>query len=204
MPLTVGISGGTGSGKTTLAQRIVSAVGAPHVVLLQQDSYYRNLNEIPLDRRNQVNFDHPDAVDLELMRQHLETLLAGRSANIPIYDFVTHTRKSGTIRVDPLPVIIVEGILVLGDPGIRNLLALKIFVECDADIRFIRRLERDIRERGRSMESVIAQYLGTVRPMHLQHVAPSKTYADLIVPEGGHNAAAVDLISSKIRSMIER
>jgi uridine kinase len=204
MPITVGISGGTGSGKTTLARKVIAALGAENVVFMQQDSYYRNLSEMPVDRRNQVNFDHPDSVDLRLMHQHLEALRAGKAIDVPVYDFVTHTRKPERIRVEPLPVILVEGILILSDPGIRGLLEVKIFVECDADLRFIRRLERDIRERGRSMESVVTQYLSTVRPMHLQYVLPSKQHADLIVPEGGLNEIAVDLIASKIRSMVEK
>ncbi len=202
MSITVGISGGTGSGKTTLAREIVSALGSENVVLIHQDSYYRNLNEIPVEDRNQVNFDHPDAVDLDLMHRHLEMLRAGKAIDLPVYDFTTHTRKPGTTRLEPLPVIIVEGILILSDPRIRSLLEVKIFVECDPDLRFIRRLERDMRERGRTIESVIAQYLSTVRPMHLQYVLPSKNYADLIVPEGGLNLVAVDLIASKIRLMV--
>jgi len=202
MPIIIGISGGTGSGKTTVAQKIISSVGAANVVFIQQDSYYRNLSEIPVNARNQVNFDHPDAIDLELMRQNLEALRAGCAIDRPIYDFVTHTRKPETLHVEPRPAIIIEGILVFSDPQIRSLLDIKIFVECDDDIRFIRRLERDIRERGRSMESVVTQYLSTVRPMHLQYVLPSKFCADLIVPEGGSNEIAIDLVASKIRSIV--
>jgi len=203
MPITVGISGGTGSGKTTLAQKIISSIGAENVVFLQQDSYYRNLIEMPVDLRHQVNFDHPDAVDLELMRQHLEALRAGEPIDAPVYDFVTHLRRPETIHVEPHPVVIVEGILIFSDPRIRSLLEVKIFVECDADIRFIRRLERDMQERGRSPESVVTQYLSTVRPMHLQYVLPSKHCADLIVPEGGLNEIAIDLIASKIRAIVD-
>ncbi len=202
MSITVGISGGTGSGKTTLAQKIVAELGSENVVLIHQDSYYRNLNEIPIGCRDQVNFDHPDAVDLDLMYQHLKALRAGDAIDLPVYDFVTHTRKPGSIRIEPLPVVIVEGILILHDPRILSLLEVKIYVECDPDLRFIRRLERDMRERGRTMESVVAQYLSTVRPMHLQYVLPSKSRADLIVPEGGLNTVAVDVIASKIRSIV--
>jgi uridine kinase len=202
MPITVGISGGTGSGKTTLAKRIVSSIGAANVVFIQQDSYYRNLAEMPLDLRRQVNFDHPDAVDLQLMQQHLEALRAGKPIDVPVYDFVTHLRRPETVHVEPHPVVIVEGILIFSDPRIRSLLEMKIFVECDADIRFIRRLERDIRERGRSVESVVTQYLSTVRPMHMEYVSPSKRCADLIVPEGGLNEIVIDLIASKIRAIV--
>ena len=202
MPITVGISGGTGSGKTTLAQKIISSIGAANVVFIQQDSYYRNLPEMPVDRRHRVNFDHPDAVDLDLMHQHLEALRAGEPIDVPVYDFVTHVRRSETIRMEPRPVVIVEGILIFNDPRIRSLLEIKVFVECDADIRFIRRLERDMRERGRSLESVVAQYLSTVRPMHQQYVLPSKRCADLIVPEGGLNDIVIDLIVSKVRSIV--
>ena len=202
MPITVGISGGTGSGKTTVAQKIISSIGAANAVFVQQDSYYRNLGEMPVDLRHHVNFDHPDALDLELMRQHLEALRAGEPIDAPVYDFVTHMRRPETVRVDPCPVVIVEGILIFSDLRIRSLLDIKIFVECDADIRFIRRLERDMRERGRSLESVVAQYLSTVRPMHLQYVLPSRFCADLILPEGGFNDIAIDLIVSKIRSVV--
>jgi uridine kinase len=203
MPITVGICGGTGSGKTMVAQKVISSIGAANVVFIQQDSYYRDLGEMPLDLRHHVNFDHPDAVDLELMQQHLEALRLGQAIDLPVYDFVTHTRRPETIRVEPRPVVIVEGILIFSDPRISSLLEIKIFVECDADIRFIRRLERDMRERGRSLQSVVTQYLSTVRPMHLQYVLPSKCCADLIVPEGGFNEIAIDLIASKIRSVVE-
>jgi len=198
----IGISGGTGSGKTTVAQKIIASIGESDAVYLQQDSYYLNLEDMPLDQRQRVNFDHPDAFDDALLLRHLETLRAGESIDRPIYDFVTHSRKKETIRVEPLPVIIVEGILVFFDAGIRSLMDLKIFVDTDADIRFIRRLERDIHARGRSVESVIEQYLTTVRPMHLQFVAPTMRYADIILPEGGFNEVAIDLITGKIRSVL--
>jgi uridine kinase len=197
----VGIAGGTGAGKTTAAQKIIASIGEANAVYLQQDLYYRNLDEMPLDQRRQVNFDHPDAFDGELMLYHLELLRAGKGIELPVYDYVIHSRKKETICVAPLPVIIVEGILVLSDPRLRRLMDIKIFVDCDADLRFIRRLERDIRERGRSVESVIEQYMATVRPMHLQFVAPTMQYADIILPEGGLNEAAIDLIAGKIRSL---
>jgi len=198
----IGIGGGTGSGKTTFAQRIIASIGESNAVYLQQDSYYRNLDDMPLDQRQRVNFDHPDAFDGALMLRHLEALRAGESIDRPIYDFVTHSRKKETIRVDPLPVILVEGILIFFDPGMRSLMDLRIFVDTDADIRFIRRLERDIHARGRSVDSVIEQYLTTVRPMHMQFVAPTMRDADIIIPEGGFNEVAIDLITGKIQSVL--
>jgi uridine kinase len=198
----IGISGGTGSGKTTIAQKIISSIGDSNVAYLQQDSYYLNLGAMPLDQRHQANFDHPDAFDGELMLHNLEDLCAGKSIDRPVYDFVTHSRKLETIRVEPLPVIIVDGILIFYDARMRSLMDIKIFVDCEADIRFIRRLERDIRFRGRTVESVIEQYLTTVRPMHMQFVAPCMRYADIILPEGGSNEAAIDLITGKIRSVL--
>jgi uridine kinase len=198
----IGISGGTGSGKTTIAQKIISSIGDSNVAYLQQDSYYLNLDAMPLDQRHQVNFDHPDAFDGALMLRNLEDLCAGKSIDRPVYDFVTHSRKLETIRVEPLPVIIVDGILIFYDARMRSLMDIKIFVDCEADIRFIRRLERDIHVRGRTVESVIEQYLTTVRPMHLQFVAPCMRYADIILPEGGFNDTAIDLITGKIRSVL--
>ncbi len=198
----IGISGGTGSGKTTVAQKIISSIGEANVVYLQQDSYYRNLGDMPLDQRHQVNFDHPDAFDTELMLDQLEALRSGESVERPVYDFRTHSRRTETIRVEPLPIIIVEGILVFFDPRMRRLMDIKIFVNCDPDVRFARRLERDIRERGRTVQSVIEQYMTTVRPMHLQFIEPCMRYADIILPEGGFNEAGVDLIIGKIRSVL--
>jgi uridine kinase len=198
----IGISGGTGSGKTTVAQKIIDSVGAENVVYLQHDAYYRNLGDMPLDLRHKVNFDHPDAFDTELLINHIEALSAGESIEQPIYDYVTHSRKPETIRVEPRPVILIEGILVFVNSDMRRLMNMKIFVDCDADIRFIRRLDRDVHERGRSVESIIAQYTTTVRPMHLQFVEPSKRYADIIIPEGGHNEIGIDLIIGKVRSIL--
>jgi uridine kinase len=200
----IGISGGTGSGKTTVAQKIIAPVGAGNVVYLQQDSYYRNLGDMPLDLRHKVNYDHPDAFDTDLLMNHLEALRAGEGIEQPIYDYPTHSRKKETIRVEPRPVIIVEGILVFVNSQMRSLMDLKIFVDTDADIRFIRRLDRDVHERGRSVESVITQYQTTVRPMHLQFVEPSKRYADIIIPEGGFNDVGIDLVAGKIKSLLGR
>jgi len=198
----IGISGGTGSGKTTVAQKIISAVGDANVVYLQQDSYYRNLGDMPLDLRHRVNYDHPDAFDTELLINHLEALRAGESIEQPTYDYATHSRRTTTIHLEPQPVIVVEGILIFVNPQLRALMDLKIFVDTDADIRFIRRLDRDVNERGRSVESIITQYTTTVRPMHLQFVEPSKRYADIIIPEGGFNDVGIDLITGKIKSFL--
>jgi len=199
----IGISGGTGSGKTTVAQKIITSVGADKVVYLQQDSYYRNLGDMPLDLRHKVNFDHPDAFDIELLINHLEALRAGESIEQPVYDYATHSRRAETIRVEPRPINIIEGILVFVNSQLRGLLDLKIFVDADADIRFIRRLDRDVHERGRTVDSIIAQYTTTVRPMHLQFVEPSKRYADIIIPEGGYNDVGIDLITGKIKSILD-
>jgi uridine kinase len=198
----IGICGGTGSGKTTVAQKIIASVGAGSVVYLQQDAYYRNLGDMPLELRHKLNFDHPDAIDINLMMNHLEALRAGESIEQPTYDYATHSRKAETIHVEPRLVTIVEGILVFFDPQMRRLMDLKIFVDCDADIRFIRRLDRDVHERGRSVESIILQYQTTVRPMHLQFVEPAKRYADVIIPEGGFNDVGIDMITCKIQSIL--
>jgi uridine kinase len=198
----IGISGGTGSGKTTVTQKIIASVGSENVVYLQQDSYYRNLGDMPLDLKHRVNYDHPDAFDTELLINHLQALRAGEPIRQPIYDYATHSRSPETFFVQPRPIIILEGILVFVSPQMRGLMDLKIFVDADADVRFIRRLDRDVHERGRSLESVIAQYQTTVRPMHLQFVEPSKRYADVIIPEGGHNDVGIDLITGKIRTIL--
>jgi uridine kinase len=200
--MVIGISGGTGSGKTTVANKIVAEVGANHVVYLQQDSYYRNLGDMPLEIKRHVNFDHPDALDNDLLINHLETLKAGESIDQPIYDYTTHSRTSATRHIEPRPVIIIEGILVFYSPELRGMMDMKIFVDTDADIRFIRRLQRDLEDRGRSPKSVIDQYQTTVRPMHLQFVEPSKRYADIIIPEGGSNLVGIDLITEKIKAIL--
>ena len=198
----IGISGGTGSGKTTVANRILESVSASEVVFIQQDSYYRNVTDLPLDFRGVANFDHPDALDNDLLVNHIRKLRAGEPIDLPIYDFRTHTRLNETRAVDPKPIVIVEGILIFADPRLLEQLDIKVFVDTPDDIRFIRRLRRDIAERGRTVESVIEQYIGTVRPMHMQFVEPSKRYADVIIPEGGHNLVSIDLISGKIRERL--
>jgi uridine kinase len=198
----IGISGGTGSGKTTVANRILASVSASECLFIQQDLYYRNLKDMPLDYRNQANFDHPDALDNELLINHLKRLRAGEPVELPIYDFRTHTRLPDTTRINPKPIVIVEGILIFAEPRLLEQMDLKVFVDTPEDIRFIRRLRRDIAERGRTLDSVIDQYLATVRPMHMQFVEPSKRFADVIIPEGGHNLVSIDLISGKIRERL--
>src|SRR5215467_11362798 len=198
----IGICGGTGSGKTTVANRILESVRADEVVFIQQDLYYRNLKDMPLDFRNAANFDHPDAVDNELLINHLKKLRANEPVELPIYDFRTHTRLPATTRIEPKPIVIVEGILIFAEPRLLELMDIRVFVDTPDDVRFIRRLQRDIAERGRTLDSVIEQYLATVRPMHMQFVEPSKRHADVIIPEGGHNLVSIDLLSGKIRERL--
>ena len=198
----IGICGGTGSGKTTVANRILESVSASEVAFIQQDSYYRNLKDLPLDYRNAVNFDHPDALDNDLLVHHIRKLKAGGSVELPIYDFKTHTRLNETVLIEPKPIVIIEGILIFVDTRLLEQMDIKVFVDTPDDIRFIRRLRRDIAECGRTLDSVIEQYLATVRPMHMQFVEPSKRYADVIIPEGGHNVVSIDLLSGKIRERL--
>lgn len=200
----IGICGGTGSGKTTIARKITAAVKRENVILLEQDSYYRNLEDMPLDARRQTNFDHPDSIDSEMLVNHLKRLKDGLFVEMPIYDFKTHTRKRETEHIEPKRVVIVEGILIFAEPRILDLLDVKVFVDTPDDIRFIRRLQRDIKERGRTVESVIAQYYATVRPMHFEFVESSKRNADFIIPEGGNPEIGVEFICSKIREEISR
>ena len=185
-----------------MANRILESVSASEVVFIQQDSYYRNLKDLPLDYRKVANFDHPDALDNDLLVHHVRKLKLDEAVDLPIYDFKTHTRLHETRRVEPKPIVIVEGILIFADPRLLEQMDIKVFVDTPDDIRFIRRLRRDIDERGRTVESVIEQYMGTVRPMHMQFVEPSKRHADVIIPEGGHNLVSVDLISGKIREKL--
>jgi len=203
-PLVIGIAGGSGSGKTTLANMILERVGVARIAFLSHDAYYKDLSDLPFNQRHMVNFDHPDSLDTELLIQHVNQLKQYQSIDLPIYDFKTHSRTSATRRIDPQPVIMVEGILIFAEPALRELLEVKIFVDTDPDIRFIRRLERDIIERGRTTESVIRQYLSTVRPMHLEFVEPSKRYADVIVPEGGQNEVAMDLLVARLEALLHR
>lgn len=200
----IGICGGTGSGKTTVANRILESVSADEVVFIQQDLYYRDLKDMPLDYRGVANFDHPDAVDNELLINHLKKLRSGEPVELPIYDFRTHTRQADTTPISPRPIVIVEGILIFAEPRLLEQMDIKVFVDTPDDIRFIRRLRRDIAERGRTLDSVIEQYIATVRPMHMQFVESSKRFADVIIPEGGHNLVSIDLISGKIRERLAR
>ena len=202
MSLIIGISGGTGSGKTTVANRILESVSASEVVFIQQDSYYRNINDLPLDYRNLANFDHPDALDNDLLVNHVRRLKAGEPVELPLYDFKTSTRLNETRHVQAKSIVIVEGILIFVDPRLLEQMDIKVFVDTPDDIRFIRRLRRDLAERGRTVESVIEQYTATVRPMHMQFVEPSKRHADVIIPEGGHNLVSIDLLSGKIRERL--
>ncbi|MFQ6114508.1 MAG: uridine kinase [bacterium] len=198
----IGIAGGTGSGKTLVANNIYNELGSEKVVILCQDSYYKDLGHLPREERNAQNFDHPDAIDSDLLIEQIKALLQGKSIPQPVYDFVTHTRTKQTKIIGPHTIIVLEGILILDNPELRDLMDIKIYVDTDPDIRFIRRLRRDILQRGRSLESVIQQYEESVRPMHLQFVEPSKRFADIIVPEGGYNKVAIDLIKTKIEALL--
>jgi len=203
IPIVIGIAGGTGSGKTTVANVILQRVGAHRIIYLPHDAYYRDLNNLPPAQRAQINFDHPDSLETNLMIEHINRLKNWQSIELPVYDFTRHSRTDKTIHIEPQLVIIVEGILIFAEKALRDSCNIKIFVDTDADIRFIRRLQRDIAERGRTTESVIRQYLNTVRPMHLEFVEPSKRYADLIIPEGGLNTVALDMVISRIEAMLQ-
>ncbi len=200
-PLVIGIAGGSGSGKTTVAQTILQRVGSDRIAFLQHDSYYKDLRGLPPAQRNEFNFDHPNSLETELLIRHIGTLRSGKPVEVPIYDFSTDSRTAQSFTVQPRNVILVEGILIFTEAALRKLFDIKIFVDTDADLRFIRRLERDIHERGRTTDSVVKQYLHTVRPMHLEFVEPSKRYADIIIPEGGHNEAALDMVVARVEAL---
>ncbi len=202
-PVVIGLAGGTGSGKTTIAQHIVERVGQGRIAYLAQDAYYRNWADLPKVDGNQVNWDHPDSLDNRLLVAHIRALKAGQPVEIPTYDFTQHRRAKLTRHIEPQPLILVEGILIFAEPEVREQFDMKIYVDTDADLRFIRRLQRDITERDRSVQSVIQQYLTTVRVMHLEFVEPSKRYADIIVPEGGNNTVALDMIVARLVSLLD-
>ncbi len=203
VPIVVGIAGGSGSGKTTVANVILQRVGADRIAYLPHDAYYRDLSHLPYPRRVEINFDHPDSLESELMCQHIVQLKHWQAIDLPVYDFTTHRRTQEIIRVEPQRVILVEGILIFSETALRELFDVNIFLDTDADLRVIRRMQRDISERGRTTESVIKQYLGTVRPMHLEFVEPSKRYADVIIPEGGFNEVAMDMVTTRIEALLQ-
>jgi uridine kinase len=200
-PLVIGVAGGSGSGKTTVVRRIIESIGDDQVTVLEHDRYYRDRNDLRLEERAALNYDHPDSLETDLLVRHLHELRAGRPVQVPQYDFARYARKTDTMTAEPRKAIIVEGILIFADAPLRALMDVKVFVDADDDTRFIRRLQRDIAERGRTVSSVIEQYLGTVKPMHLEFVEPSKRYADIIIPVGGHNTVAIDLLLTLMRGL---
>jgi uridine kinase len=202
IPLVLGIAGGSGSGKTTVARALVQRAAAGSISHIQHDSYYKDLSSLPPAQRKITNFDHPNSLETELMTEHVRTLKSGHSVDVPSYDFTTHTRRKETTHIEPRPIILVEGILLYVDPELRELCDVKLYIDTDADLRFIRRLQRDINERGRSMGMVIEQYFATVRPMHLEFVEPSKRYADLIIPYDGFNQVALEFVLARIDASV--
>lgn len=201
-PILIGVAGGSASGKTMVAERIMTELGSDQIAFLKQDSYYCDLATMPLAERRRQNFDHPDAFDRDLLLRHLRLLLEGREIRMPVYDFKRHLRRKKTVPVGGCPIIILEGILILDDALLRALMDIKVYIDTDPDVRLMRRIRRDVSERGRTLDSVLEQYERSVRPMHLQFVVPSKRYADVIIPEGGHNEVAIDLLVTKVRSIL--
>jgi len=202
MSVVIGIAGGSGSGKTTVQRRIMERFGPTAIALMDHDVYYRDLSHLPFEQRTQFNFDHPNALETELMVEQLDTLLAGSPIEKPTYDFTNHQRLPETDRIEPRPVVIVEGILVLAEPALRERMDIKLYVDTAADVRLMRRIERDINERSRTLESVLAQYRRTVRPMHLEFVGPSKRHADVIIPRGGKNQVAIDMVLARVQALL--
>jgi uridine kinase len=200
--MVVGIAGGTGSGKTTLADLILRRMGPDRIGYLPHDAYYREQRDLPLEERAKVNYDHPDSLETELLIKHIQALMQGQAIDMPVYDFTIHNRKAETVRVEPRPVILVEGILIFVEKQLRDLFEMKIYVDTDADIRFIRRLTRDMGERDRTLNSVVDQYLSTVRPMHMEFVEASKRYADIIVPQGGMNPVALEMVIARLQTLM--
>lgn len=202
-PIIIGVAGGTASGKTTVSKKILDLIGAEHLAYVEHDAYYRDLSHLPLEERKTFNFDHPDSLENELLIAHLKILLQGKSVQIPVYDFATYVRTDQLTWIEPRPIILVEGILIFADKELRRMMDIKIFVDAPADLRFIRRLKRDVVARDRSVNHVIEQYLATVRPMHLEFVEPSKRYADVIIPRGGKNLKAIQMVVAQIQRMLE-
>jgi uridine kinase len=200
-PIIIGITGGTGSGKSTVAKELYGCLPEDSISVIEQDSYYKDQSHLSYEERVKTNYDHPDAFDTKLLLAHLDMLLAGKSIDKPIYDFENHNRKKETVKIEPKNIILVEGILILAEAELRNKFDIKIFVDTDADVRIIRRIERDMQERGRTLESIINQYIGVVRPMHLQFIEPSKKYADIIIPEGGYNRVAIDIMTARVKEL---
>lgn len=202
LPVVIGIAGGSGSGKTTVLERIIEEFGPDSIAVLDHDAYYRDLSHLSPEERAQFNFDHPDALETDLMREHLDCLIEGETVEKPVYDFTTHTRRDETEGVEPRPVIIIEGILVLAKPLLKERMDIKIYVDAADDIRLMRRIRRDMQERGRSIEGILQQYERTVRPMHLEFVEPSRREADIIIPRGGHNRVAIQMVMSRIQDLL--
>lgn len=202
-PLIIGVAGGSGSGKTTVTRTIRDSLGVDGA-FIDQDAYYRELAHLPLEERQRVNFDHPDSLDLDLFRQQLETLAGGQPIDKPVYDFALHTRSADTVRIEPREVVLVDGILLFADADLRELFDIRIFVDVADDVRFIRRMQRDLMERGRSVDTIVEQYLRTVRPMHLEFVEPSKRYAHVIIPEGGHNRIGIEMVLARVDAELRR
>lgn len=203
-PIILGVAGGSGSGKTTIVREIVQALGSDRISVIHHDSYYCDRSSVPAEERESINYDHPDALETRLLVRHLEELRAGRAVDVPVYDFSSHTRTERVMHVQPSPVVIVEGILILAERALRELMDIRVFVRTDADLRVIRRIERDLAERERSLESVVEQYVKTVRPMHLEFVEPSERWAHVIIPEGGHNRVGVEMLIARIRAVSSR
>lgn len=199
----IGIAGGTGSGKTTLADKVVDSFGCKEVSILRHDNYYKRHDDISYEERAKLNYDHPDAFDTDLLCEHIRALKEGKTIEMPVYDYSEHNRSNDTISVEPAPVIVLEGILIFADPTLCDLMDIKVFVDTDADVRILRRIVRDVKERGRSLESVIDQYLTTVKPMHEQFVEPSKRRADIIIPEGGKNQVALDMLIQRVKKHLD-
>ncbi len=201
-PILIGIAGGTGSGKSTVAKEIYNSLPSKQICMIQQDSYYKDQSHLTMDERIKTNYDHPDAFDNDLMKKHLKMLLNNEAVEKPVYDFSIHNRVDKTEKINPCPIIIVEGLMIFVEKEIRDLMDIKVFVDTDSDIRIVRRIKRDIEERGRTLDSVITQYINSVRPMHLEFIEPTKRYADVIVPEGGYNTVAIDILKARINQIV--